>query len=107
VHSDADEYVFGTRFGIFDENVEVAVVLEDPRIEEFVFELLARPPTVRLDQITIRKLALRLLVEELHVGVGRSAIDIEVVLLDVLAVVALAVCEAEQTFFQDGISFVP
>src|SRR5262249_36350919 len=43
----------------------------------------------------------------LHVGVGRRAVEIEVVFLDVLAVIALTVGDAEQTLLQDGIDAVP
>jgi hypothetical protein len=37
----------------------------------------------------------------------RSAVDVEVVLLDILAVIALAVGEPEQTFLQDRVPLVP
>jgi hypothetical protein len=39
--------------------------------------------------------------------VGRRRVEIEVVLLDVLAVIAFAVGEAEQTFLENGIASVP
>jgi hypothetical protein len=39
--------------------------------------------------------------------VGRGAVEVEVVLLDVLAVVALAVGEPEEVLFEDGILAVP
>ena len=48
-----------------------------------------------------------ILVQILHVGVRRRAVDVEVVLLDVLAVVALAVGEPEQPLFQDRVPLVP
>ena len=38
---------------------------------------------------------------------GRAALEMEIVLLDVLAVVALDRGEAEQPFFQDGVVAVP
>src|SRR5262249_30627295 len=41
------------------------------------------------------------------VGVGRGAVEVEVVLLDVLPVVALAVGQAEQALFEDGVLAVP
>ena len=77
------------------------------RIHQFVLELLPRPPAVRLHQVAIGKLPLRVLVQVLHVGVRRSAVDVEVVLLDILAMVALAVSEPEQALLQDGIPLVP
>src|SRR4029079_1961027 len=48
-----------------------------------------------------------ILVQKLHVRVGRGAIEVEVVFLDVLAVVSLAVREPEQPFLQDGVFPVP
>ena len=50
---------------------------------------------------------LRVLVEVLQVGVGRRRVEVEVVLLDVLAVVALAVGQAEQPLLEDRIAAVP
>jgi hypothetical protein len=38
---------------------------------------------------------------------GRKVIDVEVVLLDILAVVAFGVRQAEQALLQDGVPFVP
>jgi len=57
--------------------------------------------------VAVRELPLRVLVEVLHVGVGRRRVEVEVVLLDVLAVVPLAVGEAEQALLEDRIALVP
>jgi hypothetical protein len=38
---------------------------------------------------------------------GRRAVEIKVVFLDVLAVIALAVGEPKQTLFEDGILPIP
>src|SRR6185503_15534026 len=59
------------------------------------------------DQILVREGALRVLVETLHVRVRRRRIEVVVVLLDVLAVVPLAVGEPEQALLEDGIPAVP
>ena len=50
---------------------------------------------------------LRVLVEVLHVRVRRRAVEVEVVLLDVLAVIPLAVGQAEQPLLEDRILPVP
>src|SRR5262249_28393210 len=42
-----------------------------------------------------------------HVGMGRRRVEVEVVLLDVLAMVALAVREPEQSFLEDRVAAVP
>jgi hypothetical protein len=47
------------------------------------------------------------IVQVLHVGVGGSAVEVEVILLDILSMVALAVGEPEQTLLQDGVPPVP
>src|SRR5262249_13843761 len=51
--------------------------------------------------------SLGILVQAFHVRVGRGAVEVEVVLLHVLAVVALAVGQPEQPLFQDRILPVP
>jgi hypothetical protein len=107
VHRDLDQDVLGGRFGVLHKHVEVAIVVEHAGVEELVFQLIARPPSVRLYQIQIRERVLRVLVEILHVRVSGSAIEIEVVLLDVLAVIAFRVGEAEQPLLQNWIALVP
>ena len=102
-----DQDVLRPLLGVLEEDVEVPVVLEDPRVEELVLELLLRAPPVRLDEVPVGELALRVLVEVLHVRVGRRRVDVEVVLLDVLAVVPLAVGEAERALLEDGVPLVP
>ena len=102
-----DQDVVRTRLGVFHEHVEVAVVVEDPRVDQLVLEVLPRAPPIRLHEVTVGELPLRVLVEVLHVRVGRRRVDVEVVLLDVLAVVPLAVGEAEHPLLQDGVTPVP
>ena len=107
VDGDADQHVLRTRLGVLDEHVEVAVAVEDAGIEQLVLELLARPAPVGLDQVPVGKLALRVLVQVLHVRVRGRAIEVEVVLLHILAVVALAVGEPEQALLEDRVALVP
>src|SRR4029453_3291523 len=76
-------------------------------VEKLVFEFLAAPAAVGLDEIPIRELALRILVEVFHVRMRRRTVDVEVVLLHVLAVVALAVGQAEQPLLEDRVALVP
>ena len=101
------EDVFRALLGVLDENIEVPVVVEDARIQQFVLELLARPPPVGLHQVAIRKLPLRILVQVLHVRVRRRAVEVEVVLLHILAMVALAVGQPEQALLQNRVPLVP
>lgn len=50
---------------------------------------------------------LRVLVEHPHPGVGRRIVEVEVALLDILAVVALVAGEAEEALLEDGVAPVP
>ena len=104
---DPHQDVLRTVFGIFHEDVEVAVVLEDASVEEFILHVVLRTTAVRLHQVGVRKRLLWVLVEILHVRVRRRAVEIEVILFHILAVVAFAVREAEEPFLQDGILPVP
>ena len=107
VDGDADEHVLRAVLRVLDEHVEVAVVVEDAGVEQLVLHLLPRPFRVRLDEVPVGKLALRVLVQVLHVRVRRRAVEVEVVLLHVLAVVALAVGEAVEALLQDRVALVP
>src|SRR6516225_6640869 len=43
----------------------------------------------------------------LHVGVGRGAVEVEIIFLDVLAVIALAIGQPEQPLLEDRVLSVP
>jgi len=107
VDRDFDQKVLWIGLGIFDEHVEIAVGVKHPRIEQFVLKLFPRPPPVRFHHVATGEFLLRILVEVFHVRVGRRAVQVEVVLLDVLAVIGLAVGQAKQTFFQDRVPAIP
>ena len=64
-------------------------------------------PRLVVDQVVIGIGRLRVLVQILHVRVRRRAVEVEVVLLDVLAVVALAVGQPEQPLLEDRVAAVP
>src|SRR5581483_463449 len=93
--------------GVLDEDVEVAVVREGAGVEQLVLEILAGAAAGGLDEIAVGELALGVLVQVLHVRVGRRAIEIKVVFLAVLAVVPLAVGKAVEALLEDGIALVP
>ena len=95
-HRDRDEDVFRAGLGVLNENVEVPVVVENAGVEQF-YSNPFRDALVLLHQIGVRKCRLRILVQVLHVGMRRRAVDVEVVqLLHILAVVTLAVGQAEE-----------
>jgi hypothetical protein len=106
---DPAQDVVGVRLRVLDGHVEVAVVAERRanRVEQLILRRVGAAAGVFVDEIGVRKRDLRILVEHPRIGVRRRVIEIEVVLLDVLAVVAFGVREAEQPLLQDGVTLVP
>jgi len=104
---DADLDVLGVGLGELDVHVPVAVVVEDAGVHQLVLELLARAAPVLGAHLLVRERGLRVLVEHLRVRVRRRAVEIEVVLLDVLAVIPLGVGEAVEALLDDGVLAVP
>ncbi len=104
---DLDADVVRVVLGELHEDVPVAVLLEDSGVEQLVLELGLGATSVHRHQVAVGEGGLRILVEHLGVGVGRRAVEVEVVLLDVLAVVPLAVGEAEHPLLEDRVLAVP
>jgi len=72
---------------------------------EFGIDLASAP--VLLQQAGVRELGLGVLVESFEVGIGRRGVEVEVTLLDVLAVVALRPAQPEEALLEDGVAAVP
>ena len=104
---DLHQEVVRAAFGVLDEDVEIAIAVEHAGVDQLELLLILAAAAVLLDQRGVRERALRIFVEELQPAVGRRGIEVVVELLDVLAVVALAVGEAEQALLQDRIAAVP
>jgi hypothetical protein len=104
---DPDAQVLGVGLGILNEDIEVAVLVEDAGVEQFVLEPLSAAGPVLGDEAVVGEGCLRVLVQQAHVRVGRSVVEVEVVLLDVLAVVALVRSDAEQALLEDRVLLVP
>jgi hypothetical protein len=107
MNADLDQNVIWRLFDVLDIDIEVLVLIEDARIDEFVLKLFSVAFLAGLHEVVVRVGRLRILVQVLHVRVRRSAIQVEVILFDIFAVVAFAVGQAEQTFFQDGVFAIP
>ena len=99
--------VVGVRLGIFDVDIEIAVGVEDAGIDDLEFGLPPVAPRVLLHQQVVGKRRLRIFVEHAGVAVGRHRVEIVVELLDVLAVIALAVAQPEHALLQDRVLAVP
>ena len=103
VDRDLDEDVLRRFLGVLDEHVEVAVLVEDPGIDQLVLELVLSPAPVRVSTRSAYGNAdCGILVQVLHVRVRRRAIQVEVVLLDVLAVIALALVSPKSRSLRIG-----
>ncbi len=107
LHGDADQDVLRRGLGILDRHIEVPPRLEGARLEKLELAVPSAAAAILLDDPGIGILGLRVLVEPLQVRVGGGGIEIEVVLLDVLTVIALGPRETEIAFLQDGIVPVP
>src|SRR5262249_31100286 len=103
VDRDADQNIFRSSFGILDKNIEVAIVIEDASVDQFVFMIFSSPFFVCGDDVIVGISRMWILVEVLHVGVSRRAVQIEVIFLHILPVVAFAIREAEEALFQNWI----
>ena len=89
-------------------DVEVAVLVEDAGVDQFELAVLLAPRRrFSSTSCAYGNSALRVLVEVLHVGVRRRAVEVEVVLLHVLAVVALVAGQAEEALLEDRVALVP
>ena len=81
----------GLVFRILDENVEIAIIIEYPRIQQLILELFTRATLIDLDQVPIGECSLRILIEMFHVGVCRSAVHVEVILFYVFPMISFTV----------------
>ena len=104
---DADRDVLGLVLRVLDVDVEVVVVVEDPGVHELVLELVAAPVVVRGDDVVVGIAAERVAVPVLEIGARRRGVEVEVVLLHVLAVVSLRVGQAEHPLLEDRVDAVP
>ena len=105
---DADQNVVRVGLGVFDEDVEIAVLGRRRRCRSAqTRDRCASAPLVLVEQARVGKLSLRILVQALHVGVRGRGIQVVVALLDIFAVIALVAAQAEEALFEDGIAPIP
>ena len=107
VDRDQHEDVVGRGLGVFHEDIEITVRIEQAGVEQFKLRLIFPPPAVHVNQLFVGKGRLRILVKELQVGIRGRGIEVIIELLDVLAMVALGIGEAEEAFLEDGVLAVP
>ena len=92
---------------VVDSDLEVAVVVEDPRVEELVLSVEVAAPTVLVEQLLVGELGLRVRITPTHPRVCGGRVEIPPVLLRVFAMVAFVAVQAEDALLHDGIAPVP
>ena len=55
MRGDSDQHIFLIQFRVLNEDVKVAVVVEDAGIEQFILRLVIASPLVLLAKLIIRK----------------------------------------------------
>ena len=104
---DPDGDLLGRRLGVFDQDVKPAVFGKHARVEEFVLRPLPLPQPIFGHQLIVGKGTLRVAVPQAHQRVRGGVVNVEVVFLDVFAMVALERGKAEEPFLEVGIFFIP
>ena len=102
-----EEEVVGVGLCVVGLDDPVAVVVEDPRVEQLELRILLAPGGVFLDECLVGKRSLRVVVAPPVPGVRRCRIEVPPVLLGVLAVVSLVAGEPEDSLLQDRVAPVP
>src|SRR5215813_13469048 len=59
----ADEYVFGSRFRVFDDDIEITILVEYARVHQLKFRLLTATTPVFFGEPRVRELGLWVFVE--------------------------------------------
>src|SRR5215510_12608484 len=106
-HFDAYADIFRAGLGILDKDVKIALRIEDARIEQFILPLIMAPLSTLLDELLIGIGLLRIFIEILHIGMRWRGVEIEIVLLHILAMIGLRRDQAKQPLFQNRIFTIP
>jgi hypothetical protein len=88
-------------------DVEIAVPIENARVQYFVFGLLPGPLAVFLPELFVREGLLRVLVQVFHVEMGGHIVEVVIEFLDILPVVALIIAQPKESFLEDMVLTVP
>jgi hypothetical protein len=97
----------GSPFRVLHKHVEVAVVVEDSGVEQFVLRVVPPAALALLAQFLVREARVRVLVEELQVRVRRGGVEVVVHLLHVFAVIPLLVLQPKESLLEDRVFAVP
>src|SRR4051812_34520167 len=106
-HFHTDQHIVGSGFGILNNHIEITIVIENASVDELELQCIFSPLTVFCHELVVGKLGLGILVQKLHVRMARRRIEIEIILLDVLAVIPFVSRQSEETLLENGVFAVP
>src|SRR6185437_7741415 len=87
--------------------VEIPAIGENAGIEQLILELMPVALAIGRHELGIGIGLLWIFVEIAHVGMCRRIVEVEVVLLHILAVIAFGIGETEQALLEDRVLAVP
>ncbi len=105
--ADTDANILRPRLCVLNIDIEVAALVENPGVDEFILGLLPRAAPIDPDEFLIGKLRLWVLVEPAHEAVRGRVVEVVEVILDVLAVITLRIREPERALLEDVVLPVP
>src|SRR5262245_43141781 len=103
---DADQDVFLGSFSVLHKDIEIAIFSKNSSVKEFKLERATAAVTVFLNQLAVGKFGLGIFVQELHVGVRRRGVEIEVIFFDVLSMVPLIAGQTKEALFKNRIATI-
>ncbi len=106
-HPHPHQQVARRRLGIVDRHLPVPVLVEDARVDQLVLGVGTGPSAVLGRQVVVGELRLRIVVPPRHPRMGRRAVQIPPVVLDILPVVAFRTAQAERPLLEDRVPAVP
>ena len=92
---------------VFDEDIEIATLIKDTRINQLEFRLITPTPAVLLEQALIGKTLLRILVKPPHEAMGGGIGEMVIVIFNIFAVVPLFISQTKRPLFQNGVLAIP
>jgi len=107
LHGDLHQQIPRAGLGIIDGDHPVPVIVECIRVDQLVFGFQLAPARVLGDQVGVGEFPLRVVVSPGVPRMGRGAVQVPPVFLDVLSVVALWPGQPEHPLLQNRIDAIP
>src|SRR5271165_1564606 len=104
---DLDQDIFDVALGVFDVHVKISMLREMSGIQQFELRRVSPSLGVLVQQPLVRVFPLSVLVQHAQITVRWRGIEIEVLLLYVLAMVSLVPRQSKEPFFEDSVFAIP